>query len=97
MIYPNSQVSPACRAAKASLHPQTVQAQTDDETRLYIGCTTPRANVLCGIEKPSCLRDAPVPKVQALLRTLRAGIRCAIQRTKRPVHPNGSMFNGTWR
>ena len=37
MIYPNSQVSPACRAAKTSLHPQTVRAQTEDETRFYVG------------------------------------------------------------
>jgi hypothetical protein len=36
-IYPNNQVSPACRAAKASLHPQTVRAQRDDETRFYGG------------------------------------------------------------
>jgi len=48
-IYPNNQVSPACRDAKASLHPQTVRAQTDDETRFYVGWSTPRADALCGI------------------------------------------------
>jgi len=69
----------------------------DNESRIHVVQNKPRADALCGIEKPSYVRDASVPKVKTPLRTIRAGTRCPIERRKRPEYPRKIIGNVTWK